>query len=550
MKLIRLIVAAFFIAVFLSFTVVCQTTAKARVRTQLLRGVVQYEVVEATEFADSFTRFFIQQCDGAPCDFAKLRKVEVETQTLSRVNIQNVYLEGTGIDFEALHGNEVILRGIRPSLSRKQVSDSPSNTFIVSSVEKVFEKTAEERKAIMQSQLFLPPLTLPTSPTTGQWPVLVIRVRHQAVTASPYSQSQIKDWIFTSATSARKYFEDQSTYIPGSRGFSIKGLNDITGDVTPEVTVTATATTANCAQYIGNEWRWDADNQAETLGYSKVAYPIRIYLYAAMPGCSSTASASGRNLGNSTSMSLVIMQLPSSGTQAALDAKSRVFTHEMNHAIGQGAHSKGQQTEGGPTIEEADPGDPLGQISLTFNHNVNFLKFGWHVNRFAFSSIQYQGTSTTVLSPPSKTLDGSRNKRGYAGAYIPLRDLSGNLTGEVFVLEAARPPTTIWDVFSSDSQAFSQGMAIRKIPTDFSSSLTGTIMQDTTPGTPCCKDAPLVPDASGSATWTSSLYNVTFIVFTPNSRGMMEVRVILGPNYPTAPSASGIQEAVGWVKRQ
>lgn len=549
MKFIKLTVAAFFIAVFLSITVICQTTTKARVRTQSLRGVVQYEVVEATKFTESYFRFFIPQCDGAPCDFAKLRQNEVDNLFPSSVNIQNIYLEGKGIDFQALSGNEVILYGTTPLISRKSADDwYNKNVFEVSSVEKVFDKSSEILSTMSDLQVAMPPFTFPSVPTTGALPVLLVRLRHQAVAPSLYTQSQIKNWWFTGSTSIKKFFENQSTYIFGSRGFSMKGLLDVTGDVTLEITVTATATTANCEQYIGNEWRVDADNQLEALGYSKVAYPVRVYLYAPMPGCTSTASASGRNFGDTTTISQVIMQLPTNGTQAALDAKTRVAVHEMEHTLGQGSHSKGQQIENGPIIDEGDPGDPLGQNSLTYNHGINDLKFGWNVSRFVFSSIQYRGTWTISLQPPSVTLFGLRTKHGPVGAYIPLIDSSGNLTGDVLQLEAPRAPTTppnVWETFGSDTQAFTTGVAMRKIGSNLSSSFTGTILIDGTPGTPCCKDAPLLPNAS----WTSALYDVTVTVIGTNSRGVTTVRVTLGSRYPIAPTSSGFQEE-SWVKRQ
>ena len=110
----RTIIAALFAALFLNIAVVSQTTSVVRGRTETIRGTVQLEVIENLEARSYISRFFIQQCDGAPCDIAALRERERVTQTLHHVDEKYIYLSGQNHQFFAnLHGREVILSGAK-----------------------------------------------------------------------------------------------------------------------------------------------------------------------------------------------------------------------------------------------------------------------------------------------------------------------------------------------------------------------------------------------------------------------------------------------------
>jgi hypothetical protein len=116
------------------------------------------------------------------------------------------------------------------------------------------------------------------------------------------------------------------------------------------------------------------------------------------------------------------------------------------------------------------------------------------------------------------------------GAFVILRDANGNPTGDVFMLESRRS-TGLWDRFGTDVQAYNLGVAIRKAGMNFADLQNGSTIQDTTPLTSCCKDAPLAPGPLGTATWTSQLYDVTFKAYTGSVYRQL-IEVTLGPRYP------------------
>jgi hypothetical protein len=509
----------------------------AQQKQEVLQGMVRLEVVEATESEPSHYRFFIERCSGKPCDWEALRQAESEGKSLADLQIKNVYLTGK-IDFEGLVHKEVLLlgqsAGAKTLRRSKAARTGSSDEFEVSEVIKVLGDRQAELMAAAGPEFSAPPLIIPP-PTRGQENLLVLMVNLQSNPITPYTPQQIKDLVFTGPRSVKKYFEDVSWYQPGSnRGFSIKGVNDPAGDVTPWLSVTAGPSSGQtCVNYLTGNLRTEADNLAEANGFSKVMYPNRAYLYA--PNiCSTSPFASVAPFGDNTAMSYFFMGLSIDGTQSWLDLAFHTFIHEYDHTLGRAAHSNGRQTETSPVLEYADRADPLGNSTiLTFNSNINRATYGFlTTGRFA-PPIEYRMPEPyrVLLQTPAIPTKGVGPSDPPMGAYILLRDLAGNLTGEVFVLEY-RKSMGMWDQFGTDTQAYNGGLAIRKTGLDWSHWGTGTVIQDTTPATSCCKDAPLKPTSWAGATWTSNLYGVSIKAFPPTVYGMW-VEIILGNNYPT-----------------
>ncbi len=497
-----------------------------------LQGVVRFLVVEGTEEQPSHFRFFLEQCDGAPCNFASEQSKQATSKNpISKsIDIDHIYLTNKSgkIDLRDLVNKEVILRGESQTAQNffpfGKKTEGLETDFNVLEIEKVVEEPTV-------NHLVAPPLNIPPA-STGQRKVLAMLVNFQVAPTMPYSQQQIKDWVFTGPKSARKFFEDSSFYNASTNeGMTLVGNNDPSGDVTPWLSLSGPQT--NCAQNMFNEWRIQADNLAEAQGFSKLTYQTRLVLYAPIPGCSLGAQATVAAFGDQSAVTYVFIQLPA-GSQEILDTRLSALVHEIEHNLGQGAHSNGQQTEGGPILEYFDRADPLASSVITFNSNVNRIKFGWTSISQMYPAIEYRkpgGQSYMVrIQTPSQRTKGIGPSSPPIGAFIVLRDMNGNPTGEAFVLERRRS-TGLWDQFGTDVQAYNLGLAIRKVSLNLSSGFNGSVIQDTTPATACCKDAPLVPGPSGSASWTSNLYGVTIKAYTGSVSGML-VEITLGGNYP------------------
>jgi hypothetical protein len=507
--------AAFLIAVLLGIYVVQLTSVNATEDPlESIHGVVRVQVVEATEEAPSYYKFFVEQCNGDLCDFTAMKE---------NVNIQFVYLSGK-FDFLQMANKEVYLVGqsynkLNLFDENRKIDFSFNQNFEVSKVEKVIEPPPV-------NELVATPISVPP-PTLGSRNVLAMLINFQQAPTTPYNQQQIKNWVFTGPNSARRYFEDSSF-----NQFTIKGQIDPTGDVTPWLSLTANQS-ADCGENLFNAWRIEADNLAEAQGYSKTAYKIRLMLHAPIPNCSWSALATVGTFGDTSGVTYVFLQIPANGSEAGLRIVFTALVHEMEHCLGQGAHANGQETESGPVMEYEDRSDPMGN-AITFNNNIHRIKFGWHTTAQLYPAIETRKAvpERFRLQTPAVATKGIGPSSPPIGAFIVLRDMSGNPTGEVFMLERRRSVGQ-WDQFGTDVQAYVKGLIIRKVRMDFQNLNTGSIIQNPS-GTLCCKSAALVPDASGSATWTS-IYGVTIKAYTPTVTGMW-VEVTLGPNYPAAAS--------------
>lgn len=251
---------------------------------QTIHGIIQTQIIEATlDGQPAKTNFFIQQCGGRKCDFQAARRAEQSGQ-IQNLPVSFVYLNGD-FNFAEYAGKEVEIIGQNKAslnLSRKDETLDVNQSLSVSSI-----------KVVDPSQInttVLGPFTIPP-PTHGSRKVLVELVNFQSAPSTPYTPTQIKDWVFTGQRSAKKYFEDVSF-----NQFTIQGVNDISGDVTPWLSLTASPT--DCNQNIFNGWRTEADNLASAQGFSRVLYNIRIQLFPPIAGCNSTATASVGTFGD------------------------------------------------------------------------------------------------------------------------------------------------------------------------------------------------------------------------------------------------------------
>lgn len=544
---------------FKNYVVVCMTTVfvsmvalistavvfgapKDKVPEDSITGVITAEVIEPTKTEPEKTRFFIQRCNGLPCDFlqeAILSDIRngSRTQFPAGLQIQRIYLE-TDLDMHPYLNRKLTLVGqARNPLSvwniSKQSMVTFNQTFVVSKIAKVFPEP-------IVNQLVADPIILPPR-TVGYKNVIVMPINFASNPIISYSQQQLKDWVFTGERSAKRYYNDVSFYDAYTGdGLTFKGMNDPTGDVTPYLTLTADPTEP-CAQPIGNAWRIEADNLATQAGYPVAPNQIRVLLYMPIPGCSLTAQAQVGILGNNSTVTYVFMQISGTASPQYMVDHLRTLLHELGHACGLARHFGGQQTETSPVIEYGDAGDPMGGsatiVPLYFS-NINRIRFGWYETAQLFPVIQTQGEHSFFLQTPAVQTKGIGPNSPPIGAFIPLRDSSGALTGEVFMLER-RINIGPWDIFQSDAQAYAKGVSIRRALLNFGDFSSPTVLQDTTPGTTCCKDAPLVPGPLGTATWTSQLYGITVTAYT-GTRRSQRVVVTLDSRYPAvAPFDSG-----------
>ena len=270
-----------------------------------------------------------------------------------------------------------------------------------------------------------------------------------------------------------------------------------------------------------------------------------------MTDCDFSAGATVRTLGDSGAITAVFMQLPTSGSQAALNSKFKTLIHELEHALGIAGHANGQQCEGCTIEDTIDNGDPMGATSIVpLNNVINFFKLGFNQRQKMYPAMETRGTYQIRLHSIAKTLALPRTRNYAVAAFVPLRDMAGNLTGKALVISGARPRATetdVMDVFGSDVLAYTKGPSLHLVDLDLASSFTSSIIQDATPGTSCCKDAPLVPDASGFAAWASSLYGVTVTAGIPFNN-ISDITVNLGSNYPVASNPLFLSDEI--IRRQ
>lgn len=532
------------------------STNAQQVDSNLLRGVVQMEIIEPTkDNPNSVKRFYIEKCNGQDCDFESLRQAERDRGAVvpTDLQIQHIFLEDPSdkVNFGELLHKEVIFRGqgqlvsgvtsgqvknrFRGVVSRAEFvqKNTVSNwqAFTVQAVEKVIPGPVVNNAVnnITADPLILPP------PTVGQRKVLVVLVNFQVDPITPYTPQQIKNWVFTGNRSVKRYFEEGSFYSPSrNQGMTIVGNNDVAGDVTPWLSLTGPQT--DCATGFSGPWRLQADALAEAAGYSKTQYPTRVMLFAPIPNCSLNAFAFTGTFGDTSQVRYAFMTL-GTGSEAWLEYSWTTLVHEMEHTFGIGEHSGGQQSEGSPIIEYADCGDPMGSCSSkTLNAVVNRLKFQWAGSSRMYPVIQsrkpFGAPYVFKLQSPAIGSKGIGINSPPVGAYILLRDQSGQPNGKAFILEY-RYIVGQWEWFGTDMQTYNNGLAIRLVESlDLSDPMFGSIIQNTTPSESCCKSAPLKPVWPASTkTWTSQLYGVTITAHAGTRTGML-VEVSLGANYP------------------
>lgn len=465
-----------------------------------IRGSLQMEVIETRANAEQFeaeastqVRYFVQSWDGA--------------------NFRRTYLAPKQeFDLPALLHQEVILRG--RGTDHRFLPSSITGTEIT--------RTEELGSAERQTAALSPtvgPFTTPT-PTLGSRTALFLLAYHGNTPTTSYTPAQIKQWGMTGEMSANRFFQASSF-----GQFSLTGINDPTGDVTPWLRLSGSAD--NCFQNMGNAWRIEADNLAEAQGYSKTAYKFRVILFAPIPNCSLSAMAGVGVFGNPSEVMYSFIQLSPNGTDEDLQDNLFVLIHELEHNFGQSEHSNGQQYEGGPILDTRDNGDSMGSNKLIMNHAVNRIKLGWLTTWQQSRTYVTRGTHRLQLQSPSQPWPRtSPVLRPLSAGFIELRNLDGTLADKVMVLET-RTNLAPHDQFGTDTQAYVGGVAVRLVSRNLAAPGTGTLILDSTPATFCCKDAPVVVGRS----FTFSTYGVTV---TPSRSvwGRVNVTINLGTNYP------------------
>lgn len=186
--------------------------------------------------------------------------------------------------------------------------------------------------------------------------------------------------------------------------------------------------------------------------------------------------------------------------------------------------------EGGVIRDGVDLAEPLGSQKTIGPGNVLRLKFGWITTAQLYPVIQNQGTTTVYLQTPAIATRGIGPNSPPIGVTIMVRDLAGNLTGEVYILER-RLQYGLWDQFGTDVQAFVKGVTIRKVATNLANSQVGSVLVNTDSLSSCCKTVSLIP----GPVFTSPISGVIFKTYSA-TRMWQRVEVTLGSNYPVAPA--------------
>jgi len=330
-------------------------------------------------------------------------------------------------------------------------------------------KSQQQQSEFASGDLNIPP------PTVGFRKTLVIMVRLQDQTPSQITEAQIRDAVFTGDYSANAFLRQASGY-----KFGLTGRFRSDGDIQNWVTIPFSVT-ENCSQQLFNAWTTAADDAANSNGFSKTEYTLRMYMFPPIPGCVYGAVGSLGQLGNSTLVGQSWYQLPSDPN--FLSQRVPAVYHEVGHNIGIALHSGSQVSETDPGTDAGDRGDFMGNAKV-FPHNINRMRFGWLTGKILH--ITQPSQNTYKLFPPIHFSKGNKAIR------IPLKNTAGEFIGKSIWLESRKPTTSLFEVFPTDRQAYVTGISIRYVKDDLVDLATKPLIRDTTPtSTAGDEDAPL-----------------------------------------------------------
>ncbi|HMR55428.1 MAG TPA: hypothetical protein PKD34_02440 [Candidatus Doudnabacteria bacterium] len=490
------------------------SSQKRQVRTEILEGVLGIEVVEESEVAPSHHLYYIEEEDDGK-------------------NRVTTYLSGK-VNFEALFNKKVVLRGHRsggtPIFDRfGSIERMHQDRFHVEAVEKV-----EENDSLNAPNTIFGPLTLPPS-TGGDRKMITINIAPANNPTPQYSVEWLRGLLYTNLDSLGAMI-----YANSYGQTRITGIHHPQGDIAAWVTVPfnpVPAPNGTCNEFF-NAARIEADNLVEAQGFSKTEYWTRNYMFRNMPECLGLASASVGPFGDSSGIRRIFSHMNQFFTEGGIGERGGLQSvqHELGHNLGQIAHSKGEQSEGGMVYEYGDRADPMGGVSaakwLMFGNHIR-LKLGWHASTARYVVIDTRGSQPVhrFIQTPAIPTKGIGPNSPPIGYIIPIRNTDGSLTNEVYIVERRRNHG-FFEQFATNAQDLGRGLIIRKHSTDFVSGTSGSVMLNPQPQFTCCTRA-VVP-FGGS--YTTSM-NITFTVGygTPNS---MPFVVTLPDYYPAS-----IQEA-------
>jgi hypothetical protein len=475
---------------------------KRLARAETLRGVVQMEVVEATEETPSYVRYYIEE---------KNLPVYLSSKT----------------DLGPLFNKEVVLRGVRygsiPILDQNgALVQLHSSDFEVQAVEKVTDNPAVD--SLIESSTIVGPLTLPP-PSRGQERAMIAISIMPANNPTPqWSTEWLRGKLFTNSDSLRNFILENSY-----RQYSLKGFYHPLGDVTPWITTTVPIDSSNCGAYY-TAVRAQVVSMLESQGYPMSQYRTQLFLFRYFPECPGAAFASAGPFGETQGVRIINFHVGQSFNETSSTVQDYINTivHELGHNLGQGAHSNSQEIEGGPTQEYGDNADPMGAVRsfyLMFS-NVIRMKLGWFAATARYVVVDTRGSHSVFLQTPAIPTKGVGPNSPSPVYIIPIRNPDGSLTNEVYIIERRRNVNQ-FERFDTDTIELSRGLMLRKHNVDLTYINYGSILINPRPGFfPCCKKA-VIPFGGVFTT----VKNITFSVGfgTPQS---LPVKITLPDYYP------------------
>jgi|GEM_PF-1351168 hypothetical protein len=495
------------------FVPVVSSQKRQKVRIETLKGIVEKMIVEENEVEPTHSRFFIVETDGK--------------------NRMFTYLSGK-VDFEPLFNKEVVLRGVRsgylPVMNEfGSVEKIHSPNFEVTGIEKVIEDNSLNAPGSVFGPLTLPP------PSHGQErPMLTINIAPANNPTPQYSVEWLRGKLHTNLDSLGNLIRENSY-----DQYKLVGFHHPLGDVAPWVTVSLTpvpAPNGTCYDYF-NAALVQADNMLEAQGFSKTAYRTRQYLFRNMPECAGLAQATLGPFGETSGVRYIFIHLNSIFGESSSNIMNQqtfnTMLHELGHNLGQGAHSRGENSENGQIWEYGDKADPMGTVQNRYMMfgNIIRMKLGWHASTARYEVIDTRGSHSRYIQTPAIATKGRGPNGPPIGYIIPILNSDGTLTGDVYFVER-RIGHGLFDQFASQTVELGKGLIVRRHSTNFVSPNSGSIMMNFHPTMACCNKA-AIPFGTTAVTQRNVSFSVGY-----GTRDWLYVTFTLPDNYPAS-----IQEA-------
>lgn len=484
-----------------------------------LNGTVGMWVLEATKTTPVEHRYFLEY---------EVRGQVVQTFLHGRVEFAD-YLHKT-IEVSGYVDNYHQRLSQDKSGNPKQVDYFQD--FYVESVKRIISEP-DTVNHLWQDLINLPP------PTVGPRKLVVLPITFAGNPLTPFEPDVARGWFFTDQRSVRNWVRDYSF-----RKADIVGhINPQNGDVANWIPLNTSSD--NCWDNMLPNWLPMADGQAQQQGISVSNYQTVVYLFREIPGCEFPISATVGLFGETSGVRRIIAIVPNETMTS--EVRDRVmfiaYLHELTHNLGQATHDNGQDGTG-HIWEYGDRAGILGSVTNpNFGTNVLRLKLQWYSGTGQCRVVDSQGSHRVFFQSPAIASKGIGPNSPPFCVIVPLRDSSGQPTGEIDVWEWRRQ-TGFWEQFTTDLQDFVRGgLIVRRVGTNFAHQHVGTILLNPRPEMVCCKHSVVLP----GTTWTvtGGYYSLTAGYHTAQRQS---ATIHLGSNYPAIASEQEIEKQEVRVK--